>query len=222
MEQSLLHKLETWGYYALPRPHESSPGHTGLLILLRHQPSGHHFDPQSIHIRLQNWDNIPHWTTLEAGTAFQQSRRVHPGKVTVQEIDGDKAEFFTFGGKLEAEALPREVIYSLRSSAPVLALTKERETAVDQLAAETQALFAKIEAHHGWREQTLLENALRYSPEQLYLSVLTSLWRQDEEAIILRQSHPALSHLLKGERAWFMDNGLWSDKQPTLAALFAA
>lgn len=222
MEQSLLHKLETWGHYALPRPHKGSPGHTGLLILLRLQPGGRHFDPQSIHIRLQNWDNTPHWTTLAADTEFQQSRRVHPGKLTIQERDGDRVEFFTFGGTLEAEALPGEMVYSLRSSAPILALTMDTETAVDQLAAETQALFAKIEAQHNWREQTLLAKALVYSPEQLYLAMLTTLWRQDEATAVLRQSHPALHHLLAAEKAWFNENDNWSDLQPTLVDLFTA
>ena len=220
MEQSLLHKLEKWGHYALPQPHKGSPGHTGLLVLLRNHANGHYFEPQSLHVCLQNWDNLPHWTTLEAETEFQQIRRVHPGKLTIQERNKDKAEFFTFGGTLAAESLPGEMVYSLFSSAPILTLTAERETAVDELAAETMALFAKIEAQHGWREQTLLNKAMPYSPEELYLATLATLWRQDAETAVLRQSHPALHHLLEVERAWFMDNNNWSDKQSGLVELF--
>jgi hypothetical protein len=48
------------------------------------------------------------------------------------------------------------------------------------------------------------------------------LWQHDEKTAVLRQSHPALHHLLETEKAWFTENGFWPHEQSGLVELFTS
>ena len=76
-------------------------------------------------------------------------QRVAPGAVIVTDRHDKQLSFFTYGGSIECVVVPDESIYSLRSSAPVLPLRgRLGEDLAEQLAAETEALFARIRV--GW------------------------------------------------------------------------
>ena len=107
-EQSILHSMENWGYYVLPKLRPNGPGSTGLLVAIRDIPTKHHFDPESIDLRLFNADNLADRVILKLQPPFSGSRRVCPGRVVLHDRLDKRAHFFTFGGSLEVTTTPGE------------------------------------------------------------------------------------------------------------------
>jgi hypothetical protein len=156
-EQSILHLMENWGYYFLPKSHPDSPGFTGLLVAIRKQPTEKHFDPQAMRLRLRDKYNEAKWTTLGLHSPLElpikASIHVCPGEAMLRDRTDKRVNFFVFGGSLEAVSVPDETVYSLRSPAPILKLTDDRESVPDQLAAETEALIGELEVRSGSDEE---------------------------------------------------------------------
>lgn len=224
MNTSLLNKLETLGYYTLPPRHENCVGHTGLLILMRRRPPSEQvaFDPQTIHLRLLDWDGKAHWTTFKATTPFPMSRVVCPGLITIRDQNGEEARFFIFGGSLEArDEAPGEKVYSMRSSAPVLELTAEKTTAADQLAAEVEVLWARLQASWEMDDEAFWHHLTKIYPFHLFVASLQDILDRLEQMPDLHtsQQRQALYHGLKHEKSWLQETGQWPEPVPTLADL---
>ncbi|MBU0703167.1 MAG: hypothetical protein KKC18_04805, partial [Chloroflexi bacterium] len=127
-EQSVLELMKNWGYYPLTQSHPGSPGYSGLLVAIRKKPTGKHFDPQTLCLRLRDEYGGAGWKTLSWLSPLKGRGHVCPGAVTLEDRLGKQVEFFTFGGSLEMTSGSGEVDYSLRSPAPVLELTAPEET----------------------------------------------------------------------------------------------
>ena len=224
MNTSLLNKLETLGYYTLPPRHENCVGHTGLLILLWRQPPTQAvaFNPQTIHMRLLDWDGKAHWTTFKATSPFPMSRVVCPGLITIRDQAGQEARFFVFGGSLEArDEAPGEKVYSLRSSAPVLELTSEKTTVTDQLALQMETLFARLRETWNMDDEVFWHHLTKVYPFHLFVASAQEMLTRYEGQPELH-AHPlqqALYHALKHEKSWLQETGQWPDPVPTLADL---
>jgi hypothetical protein len=205
-QHTLLQRLEILGYYSLPRPHPESPGYSGLLVVLRQAPYRH--EPERIHLRLHEWDGKTDTIYLHADTDQPLSHVVCPGQIGIRSRQEQEATFFTFGGTLESEALSGETVFSLRSAAPVLELLTKQETVVDLLAAETEALFARVEAQQSLTSQQLMDRLVKAGPEAVYLAVLRSLLVEDEETDVYH-NNPDFSNMLNRERKWYQETGRW-------------
>ena len=202
-QETFLQRLETLGYYSLPRSHPKSPGYSGLLVVLRQAPQGH--EPEWIQLRLYEQNGITSMVHLHADMNWAFSHIVCPGQIVVRSRQEPEAAFYTFGGTLETEALAGEMVFSLRSAAPVLELLPERETVADLLAEETEALFARAEAQQQLSSQELLNRLVKAGPEAVYMAVLQSLLPEDEAF----HFYPEFVKMLNNERDWYQKTGRW-------------
>lgn len=206
-QQTFLQRLETFGYYMLPRPHAESPGYSGLLAVLRQMPQGH--EPEKIQLRLHEWNGKTTVVNLHADVDPTLSHVVCPGRMVIRSRREQEATFFTFGGTLESEALSGEAVYSLRSAAPVLELLPQSETVTNLLAEETEALFARTEAHERLNSQQLLHRLVKAGSEAVYLAVLQSLLPEGEDIGAPYPLYGELTDMLVQERKWLRKTERW-------------
>jgi len=217
----VLHEMEGWGYYLLPRAHLHSPGYTGLRIAIRGTPTKLHFDPESIRLRLRDEPGSANWTTLELGSPDQVTGHVCPGRVIVRDRLDKRIHFFTFGGSLEVAFAPGVIVYSLHSPAPILELTEPEESIPDQLASETEAMMGEVQARWGSNDAGFARRLAQLDPFQFYLASLRSILLRYGQSRALRESFEALYDALLGEERWLMQTGQWPAQPLMLEELLA-
>ena len=220
-EQRVVELIKNWGYYTLPKPHPDSLGHSGLLVAIRKESTGKHFDPQTLHLRLRDEYSGVRWRALSWLSPLEGPGHVCPGIVTLQDRSGKQVEFFTFGGSLEVTLEPEKMVYSLRSPAPVLELTAPKETVPDQLAAETEELLGRIEVKWGTDEKGFSQRLAEVDSLQFYLATLGSILHHYEQAHILEETYHELFAALQREREWLVEKHLWPAKPSVLEDLLA-
>jgi hypothetical protein len=220
-ERSVLELMKDWGYYPLAKPHPGSPGYSGLLVAIRKEPTGKHFDPQSLHLHLRDEYGGARWRTLSWLSPLEGAGHVCPGVITLHSQSGKQVEFFAFGGSLEMTSGVGEMVYSLRSPAPVLELTAQEETVSDQLAAETEELLGRIEVKWGKDEKGFNRRLARVDALQFYLATLASILHHYEQVHVLEQAHHDLFAALRREREWLVEEALWPAKPSALEDLLA-
>jgi hypothetical protein len=224
-EQSILHLMENWGYYLLPKSHPDSPGYTGLLVAIRKQPTEKHFDPQSMRLRLRDKYDQAKWTTLWLHSPqelpIKASIHVCLGEVMLRDRADKRANFFVFGGSLEAVSVPGETVYSLRSPAPMLQLTDDPETVPDQFTSETEALIGELQVGWGSDEEGFARRLAQVDPLQFYMATLNSILAHYERAHTLQEAFHEFYLALRKERGWLMERGRWPATLPTLEELLA-
>jgi hypothetical protein len=217
-QQLLLRRLETFGYYPLPRLHLNSPGYSGLLILLQKHPPERH-EPESVQLHLHEADGKFVKLRVQNDLSHAPPRLVCPGWVIIRSRQEQEATFYTFGGMLESVALPGETVLSLRSSAPVLELLPNGDNPVNQLAEEAEALLARVAARQRLVSYCLVDRLGLAGPEQVYLAVLFSLWEMDEETAVFTHHYPKFHALLLSERRYYQEAGRWPRAPYHLEAL---
>ncbi|MCB8937295.1 MAG: hypothetical protein H6655_02695 [Ardenticatenaceae bacterium] len=202
---NLLNRLETLGYYSLPRSHAGSPGFGGLLVVLRQQANGH--QPESIHLHLHDWDGQTPRVSLHANGNQSLSHIVCPGPISIHSRQKQEATFFSFGGTLESEVFANETVFSFRSPAPILELSFAQDTIADQMADETEALMARAAATHQISTNQLLNRLVSAGAEAVYVAVLQALLIQVTQTAVSHQ--PDFVKMLNQERTWFQQSGRW-------------
>ena len=208
-ESSLLRQVSNWGYYLLPRSHPHSPGHPGLLIAIRQTPTEMHFDPETVQLHLCGSDGSSEAVTLTLTSSLHGSSRVCPGMVILHDRVDKRADFFVFGGSLEASFSPGETVYSLYSTAPILPVTEDGQGFSDQLAFETQAMIGRLQAGWGAYDKAFEQRLAQVDPVELYLACLQSIWQRYEKAPALRHSFPRFYADLAQERQWLAQAQQW-------------
>jgi hypothetical protein len=224
MDATQLNKLEDLGYYTLPPRHEHCIGHTGLLVLMRHEAIARQvtFDPRTIHMRLLDWDGKAHLTTVKNTTPFPMSRIVCPSTIAIQDRAGQRATFFAFGGSLEAhDESANEKVYTLRSTAPVLELTAGKITPANQFTNEVEALWAELQMSWELDDENFWRQLTKVHPFHLYAASLQAVLDHYEQVSNLHSSpqRQSLRHTLQLEKSWLQDAGQWPEPTPTLAGL---
>ncbi len=225
-KQSILQVMENWGYYLLPKPHPDSPGHTGLLVAIRKQPTGKHFDPQSMRV----WLRLLHagheevrWTTLWIDSPrelpIRGSIQVCPGRVLLRDRRDKRVSFFVFGGSLEAVSVPDETVYSLRSGAPILQVTENKESVSDQLAFETEELMGELQVRWGLDDEGFARRLAQVDPLQFYLGALNSILARYEHDHALQETFREFYLVLHNERRWLVERGQWPATPPSVEEL---
>lgn len=117
------------------------------------------------------------------------------------------------------ECMPQERLVILKSDAPILELSWQRETTPTLLAAEAEATLARLEAQQRRSHLDAIEELSDAGALVFYLALVRSLitWCQDKRAWGRMYLH--LVRLLEHEREWYTQSGIWSDDQPDLAML---
>ncbi len=216
MNNSSWPDMAEWGYYLLPRSHPDSPGYSGLLVALRPRPTGQHFDPETMDLRLVA-GGYPDPVTL---TPHQPppAARIFPGRVILRDRRGKRVDFFCFGGELEAEGRPEERVYLLRSPAPILELNPNPEDVAHQLAAEVELMLGVFHARRA-NDDTLNRRLAGLDPLEFYQACLASILLRFERARALQVSYRDFYGALLREKVWLLKMGRWPANPPTLGAL---
>ena len=212
--------MEQWGYYLLPKSHPESLGYTGLLVAVREKPTEMHFDPESLRIRFRH-DNQAQWETHGLKPPFEKSRFVCPGRVILRDRKKKEVEFFTFGGSLQTLSVPAETVYSLRSPAPILAITDMLESPADQFAFDTEVMLARFEAKWGLNEEGFERRLAQVNATQFYLANFHAILLRYEKSRILREQHHHFYYMLLKEKKWLEDANEWPLVLPTLETLIS-
>ena len=227
-EQSILQIIENCGYFLLPKSHTHSPGYSGLLVAIRAQPTGKHFDPQWMRLWL-HWLRDEHeetrwaklWIDSPTELSIRGSIQVCPGWVVLGDRRDKKVSFFTFGGSLEATSVPGETVYSLRSPAPVLQITEKVDGVPEQLAAETEELIGRLRAKWGVDEEECAKRCAQVDPLQFYVATVNSILTHYEQHHALQEASHEFYLALRNEKKWLVNRGHWPIAAPVLETLLA-
>ena len=219
--QSLLELVQHQGYYLFPPSHPDSLGSTGLVVVIRKQPTGKHFDPRTLHLTLRDDKDIARQRTLSWLSPPADSNHVCPGRLILSDRFDKRVEFFTFGGSLEVISEPDKMVHSLHSPAPILELTAQQETLPDQLAFETEALMSKTKATRGLDDRGFNRRLAEVDPFQFYVSALQSILLQYECARTLEELYHESHDALLREKERLVAEALWPTNPPGLEDLLA-
>jgi hypothetical protein len=219
--QAIIEYMKGWGYRTLPVHHPGSPGYSGLVVAIRHRPTQQHYDPQRLHLHVRDEDGQASWRTLSWLTPAAYSDHFCPGPIILHDRHDRAAEFFAFGGTLQAISRETEWIYVLRSGAPILELTADEETLSDQLASEVEELMAEAKA--GWQgdDEGFDRRLGDVDPVLLYSAAVNSLLSRLQDSPAMMTSYTHLAGLLKQEKAWLMQQHLWPAARLRIADLLS-
>ncbi len=216
---SAIRRMEGWGYHLLEQIHPHSPGYTGVMIAIRSNPTGHHYDPEMVRLPVLGTTHQVEETTLNLFTRLAEPLQVCMGFIVLADRKNKQEAFFSFGGRLELEIAPGEVVYTISSDAPVLWLTRGGGSVADQLAAEFGRVIGEIRAQANKSDQDLFTQIAGIEPLALYSAGIASIFADFERVEELRESYPELHDLLHEEKGWLTDKGLWAQNPTTLAEL---
>ena len=220
-EQSLPEIMKDLGYYLLSPSHHDSPGYTGLLVAIRKQPTGSHYDPKTLRLPLRDAKGAVTWRTLSWLSPPTDSNHVCPGRVILSDRFDKRIEFYTFGGSLEVTCEPGEMMCLLRSAAPILELTVPEETIPDQLASETESLISEAHARWGRNDEGFSRRLAEVDPFQFYLASLHSILLHFERVDALEKAYHECCEALHREKNWLGVEGLWPTNPPMFEDLLA-
>ncbi len=212
-------QMEHWGYHLLPQFHPHCPGYQGLLVAIRGTPTREHFDPETIQVLLFSPGNGIQEESLNLFTPLHKPQIVCPGTIVLCDRRSKQECFYCLGGTIESSTVPGEIVYTLRSTAPVLWLTKKGDSIADQLAAEFGALIAQARAASGQGDDAFYSRLAAIEPLALYSAGIYSIFADYEHQVDLRDSYPELHTLLHEEQQWLQEKGLWPQEPLTLAQL---
>ncbi|MBN1991289.1 MAG: hypothetical protein JW953_01185 [Anaerolineae bacterium] len=219
-EQDFIDRMEKWGYYLLPKSHPHCFGHTGLLIAIRETPTKQHFDPELIHLRLGDKDNLARLVTLKLKPAFSSPRHVCPGRVVLYDRIDKRVHFFTFGGVLETISASDETIYFLYSPGPILEITGNLGSLPDQLAFEIEGLLGQCKARWASNDNGFACRLAQIDPGQFYLTSLQAVLMRYQQHQALRRRYFEFYTALLQEKEWLAQAGQWPVTLPLLEDLF--
>lgn len=199
------------GYELLDPPHPHSPGGRRLLVTIRETPTETHFDPELVELDwLDNGDNIER-TKLTLDSTFSGTGQVCVGSLVLRDRFDKTVHFFGYGGTLQAQAAAGLTRFELTSPAPILDMSSGSESVSEQLAVETEALLARIQAEWGLKDRDFRQHLVKIDPLKLYVAAIGSLLGTYDHSRVLQHSFHAFYQLLCSEKEWLSQSGLWQD-----------
>lgn len=220
-EQSVFALMKDWGYYPVDKSHPDSLGYTGLMVAIRKEPTGNHFDPQALHLCLQDEYGLARGTTLSMLSPPESTGHVCPGIIRIQDRTDKRVHFYTFGGSLEMAVQPDEMMLTFHSPAPILELGAHPESVQNQIAAEAGEMLAEIEVKWGFDERAFNRRLAGIDPFQFYLAIMQSLLDRYARVRALKETEHALHQALQREKDWLVSKHQWPAKPPSIEGLFA-
>ncbi len=218
-EQTVLEEIKDWGYCLLPKSHPESLGHPEILFVIGNRQTGGHYNPKSIRLRLPQGNGCRAWTPLRLRVFTRKTYQTCPGSVILQDWGDERVEFYTFGGSLETVTFPGEMVCSLRSSAPILAINRSPSGALDQLAFEVKALLEEQWVKWEFDDHGVVRRLSSTDPLQLYLATLHSMFRRFEQYRALPLEYSDLYQALLREREWLISADQWPTDPSSLDEL---
>jgi len=143
MEQN--NQLPEIGYLFYYPQLDQHTDHFRLDVFVSDIPTEKHFDVQSVKYSIKGANKVVEHLNVSHPWASGKSAQVCPGKIIMEDRNGNKEEAFTFGGQLTIKEKDAQTICILVSTAPILeisAATPMQKLFVDEL----EVLMAKERA----------------------------------------------------------------------------
>lgn len=220
-EQAAFEEIAHAGYLLLDRPYPASLGGTRLLVALRETPTNMHFDPETINLHWRQPNGKIEQARISWSTSFGKSRRVCAGQVVLHDRRGKPVYFFVYGGTIEACMDTTTKVCELCSPAPILEMANGVESLAGQLAAETEALLARMHANWGLNDTGFIQRMGEIDPLVLYTATLRSILSSYDHSRYLRQIFHPLYEALRNEKKWLSELGQWEANPHQLEYYFS-
>lgn len=213
-------RLREWGYYLEPADHKESLGYSKLVVLVRHTAVGHtYYHVQDIYVGVLGWHHNLYHTTFGSQPIYMGEHQIPPGQIYLNHHTTNRLSFYTFGGTMEVASYGDEgTLYTFSSPAPILALNAEQWTVADFLAAETEAMLAKLRGQWPVSSDQFAETLLAlYNPAVVYMASIHSILQRHHQHMPF--DHPQMLVGLTHEKQWLDAHGQWIHHLPVLEAL---
>lgn len=214
-------KAETGlGYSFQPPAPAEFPNYHRLSVWLRTQPTGLHYDPDTVICRVVGGQKSVETLIVRHPTLDEQSFQLALGLVSLSDRKGKKIEAFAFGGTLHIASDYDVTTCTFESPAPILALLAP-DSLSDRLAAEVEALLARCRAQ--WNNRRSSEDfdqrLASIDPQRLYVSCLLGV--QDRLNTIHNSDEGlhAILHFIDYKRHTLQAAGQWPLDAPALDML---
>ncbi len=219
-EPSIFQAMAKAGYRLLDPPHPASPGGSRLLVAVRAAPTGLHFDPELIEICWRDPYQRLGRTKLTLNSSLSGAQQVCAGPVVLHDRHDKRVHFFMYGGTVEASIDAGLTIYTLCSAAPILEMTDDLEGVAEQLAAETEALLAKMHAEWGLNDEGFRQWLIEIEPLRLYAATIRAVLSSYNRSSALMHSFHPFYKMLLDEKKWLSGLGQWEISAPGSDDLF--
>lgn len=220
-DNALIRTMEHWGYRLEPDQHPYAPGHHTLLIAMREAPTEKHFDPEMIRLRMGEAGDALHWSTLGLKYPLHGQRRAGLGRVIISDRVDKRIEFFTYGGTIEAIHGDNEVVYALRSPAPILEIDPEPEDFSAELAFESEVIVAEAQAQWRGNEAGFARRLSELEPARCYLAAIHTILARYQRNRSLRDGFHLFYAALQKEVEHLAALGYWPGEPTGLDDLLA-
>lgn len=124
---------------------EHDLGHPQLDVVIRPDPTGEHFDPESFTclVAAPNGSTKLH---VVHPWAQENTQRVCAGEIIIEDARLKQVKAFTFGGTLQIDSAAHRTVCQLTSPAPLLEHDRQTSTLEESLIEEIYILFAQRRA----------------------------------------------------------------------------
>jgi len=220
-ETSLARMMARWGYYLAPDRHPYAPGRHMLLIAMREIPTEMHFDPEVIQLRMGETGDSLNWSTIRLKSPLCGQRQAGLGRIIVSDRVDKRIEFFTYGATIEAVHGHNEVVYALRSPAPILAIDPELQDFSAELAFETEVIVAEALAKWHGNESGFARRLSQLEPARCYIAAIHSILGHYQRNRRLRDGFHLFYAALCKEVEQLAALGFWPGEMARLDDLLA-
>ena len=194
------------GYYFHPALHAGDPGYPRLDVNILAAPTHRHYDTRLLHLPIAYFGSV---RQLDIRHPWRRaSYRVCPGRITLRDFVDKPIVAFSFGGDAAIEEWPDRTHCTITSSAPIVHLIEEEDSAT-LLGEEFESLLARRQGAWVGRQAEFESRLTRADPAALYLACLRALRslldedaqpHDDSRAGIRRALHDAIRAVETGGR----------------------
>jgi len=211
------------GYVFHPDVDHGAIGYARLDVALRPKPTGLHFDPSAVIVKIVMPDGRVQASTIGyRATRAIDANKLVAGRILLHDHRGKMVEAFSFGGEITVTTSLGVTICHITSPAPIIELTMD-EPLPTLLVEEVETLLAHEHAVLDQQHVDFDSRLAQIDPVLLYCACLAELQKKLSITSGVIAGHPEMRHLigfLPGEIARLHDRGFCSGLIPTLADLF--
>lgn len=186
------------GYQLYPPHHPGGPGYARVDVILRQQPSQHHFDPDCIHLLAISPDGNVETLKLTHPWLGVDDWQLCAGQVDLLDRKGKHVDLFTFGGDMHIEKVDEtRTLITLSSEAPFL-MAQSHTSAINLLIQEVEIQMAQLRAEYCHSDESFDNCLARLDPFDLYRMCLATILQRIEQ-LDYDETVFKLRHLIHGE-----------------------
>ena len=184
------------GYVFLPDPDGGSIGYAEFEVLLRAVPTGLHFDPSEVRLRIVMPDGRVQAAAIRHPSySATDSGRVIAGRILLHDHYGKVVEAFSFGGEITVSTTDDLTTCHIISSAPIIELALD-EPLPTLLVEEVEVLLAHQHAIYDQRGKDYEMHLAQIEPSLLYCACLAELHKKLLPASDVTSGNPEMPHLI--------------------------